>query len=139
MRTPTIIQGFAAAILLSACAITPTQRIERNRAAFDALPAEQQQKAREGTVGIGFDPAAVRIAYGEPDRIVERETAEGNSEVWVYYAAVSGLGSSAYCGPGVGYYGYNYYCRPVIAPTQYEERSRIVFKDGKVSALERIK
>ena len=135
MRTPSISALALAALLLAGCALTPAQRIERDPTSFAALPAEQQQRAKEGSVGVGFDPAAVRIAYGEPDRIVERESAEGVSQVWVYYAVVPGFAGSPYCGPGIGYYGYNYYCRPA-APTQYEERSRIVFKDGKVVSVE---
>ena len=57
-------------LLLAACAITPTSRIERDPTAFAALPPEQQQKVREGQIGIGFEPNAVRLAYGEPDRIL---------------------------------------------------------------------
>ena len=138
MRTLSIHVSFLAACLLAACAITPEQRIQRDPTGFAALPAEQQQRAKEGSVGVGFDTAAVRIAYGEPDRIVEKETAEGASQVWVYYAVVPGFAGSAYCGPGAGYYGYNYYCRP-FAQTQYEERTRIVFKDGKVTSVENIR
>lgn len=138
MRTPSILALALAALLLAGCAATPTQRIERDPAGFAALPAEQQQRVKEGSVGVGFDTAAVRLAYGEPDRIVERETTEGASQVWVYYSVVPGFAGSGYCGPGIGYYGYNYYCRPFV-PTQYEERTRIVFKDGKVTSVENIR
>jgi len=123
------------AALLAACATTPKSRIERDPASFAALTPEQQQQVQKGDVGIGFDEAAVRLAIGEPDRIVERESSEGRTQVWVYYAILPGF-SSPYCGAAFPYYGYSYYCRPVTT-TQYEERTRLSFKDGKVVSVER--
>ncbi len=124
------------ALLLVACAAGPVQRIERDPAAFAALSAEQQARVREGAIGVGYDPTAVRLAYGEPDRIVERETAEGRSEVWLYYAIVPALAGSGYCTPAFPYYGPSFYCRSA-APSQYEEHTRVVFKDGRVVSVER--
>ena len=71
------------AAALVACAATPTQRIERDPGAFAALPAEQQAQVRQGSIAVGFDAAAVRLALGPPDRVVERESGDGASEVWV--------------------------------------------------------
>ena len=128
-----------AALLLAACATTPASRIEKQPEAFAALPPEQQQKVREGHVGIGFDAAAVRLAIGGPDRIVARETAEGATEVWVYYVPVAlAYPYSPYCAPGFVFYGYSHYCAP-LAATQYEERTRVSFKDGKVVTIERMR
>ena len=133
-----IISALLSAMLLAGCAATQTQRIARSPEVFAALSPEQQQKVKDGQVAVGFDEAAVRLAVGEPDRIVERETAEGLTQVWVYFGIVPGFYNSAYCAPGVPYYGYASYCRPISAP-QYEERSRISFKDGKVVSVEREK
>lgn len=132
---PRILILATASAVLAACAATPQSRIERNPASFAALPPEQQARVQQGGVGVGFDEAAVRLAMGEPDRIVERETAEGASQVWVYYTMLPGL-SSPYCGPEFLYYGFYRYCGPV-APTQYEERARVSFKDGKVVSVDR--
>lgn len=122
--------------LLSACATTPQSRIEKNPAAFSALSPEQQQRVKDGGVGVGFDEAAVRLAFGEPDRVIERESADGMTQVWIYYTVVPGF-NNPYCGVGFPYYTAAYYCRPVISPTQYEERTRVNLKDGKVVSVER--
>ena len=121
---------------LSACATSPDARIERSPEAFAALSPEQQERVKQGSVGVGFDAAAVRLAIGEADRIVERETAEGQTQVWVYYAIVPGYYNNGYCGAGFPYFNNQYYCRPPV-PTQYEERTRVVFQDGKVISIER--
>lgn len=127
-------------LMLAACATTPQSRIEKNPTAFAALPPEQQQKVKEGTVSVGFDAAAVELALGKPDRVVERETAEGATQAWVYYTIIANSYSPGFCGSSFPYYGYAYYCRPVVvSPTQYEERTRVLFKDGKVVSVERAK
>lgn len=129
--------GFAlAALLLAGCATTPQSRIERDPASFSALTPEQQQKVRDGNVGVGFDEAAVRLALGPPDRVIERESADGNTQTWVYYAIVPNAYGPGYCAPGFPYYGPAYYCQAPVA-SQYEERTRVLFKDGKVVSVER--
>lgn len=125
-----------AALLLAGCATTPQSRIERDPVGFSALTPEQQQKVRDGHVGVGFDEAAVRLALGEPDRVIEREAADGNTQSWVYYAIVPNAYGSAYCAPGFPHYGPAYYCQAPVA-NQYEERTRVLFKDGKVVSVER--
>ena len=125
-------------LLLAGCATTPQSRIEKNPTAFAALSPEQQQKVQGGGVSVGFDAAAVELALGKPDRIVERETAEGATQAWVYYTVVADNYSPGFCGSAFPYYGYAYHCRPVVvSPTQYEERTRVIFKDGKVVSVER--
>lgn len=127
-------------LLLTGCATTPQSRIEKNPTAFAALSPEQQQKVQAGSVSVGFDTAAVELALGKPDRILERETAEGATLTWVYYTVRSDSYSPGFCGSSFPYYGYAYYCRPVfVTPTQYEEHTRVVFKDGKVVSVERAK
>ena len=128
--------GFAlAALLLAGCATTPQSRIERDPASFSALTAEQQQKVRDGNAGVGFDEAAVRLALGPPDRVIEREAADGITQTWVYYALVPNAYGSGYCAPGFPYYGPVYYCQAPVA-TQYQERTRVLFKEGKVVSVE---
>lgn len=136
---PHLSAAFAlAALLLGGCATTPQSRIEKNPSAFAALTPEQQERVKTGGVGVGFDEAAVRFALGEPDRVIERETAEGMTQSWVYYSLVSGFDNSGYCAPRFPYYGAAFYCEP-SRPNQYEERTRVVFKDGKVVSVDRAK
>lgn len=139
MRSSIARSIYCSALLLTACA-TPQSRIERDPAAFAALTTAQQERVKKGEVAVGFDEAAVRLALGEPDRIIERETSEGISQAWVYYAIAADSYNAGYCAPGFPYYSYRYYCPPIIVtPTQYQERMRLVFKDGKVSSVERAK
>lgn len=145
MRLSTIPVFVFVALLLAACSITPAQRIQRDPASFAALSPEQQERVKTGSVGVGFDAATVRLALGEPDRVIERETAEGLTQVWVYYAIVAGY-YSPYCHSAFPYYGRGYGygygnatdCR-LSGPLQYEERERVNFKDGKVVSVERAK
>ena len=136
MRFKTFCSFALAALLIAGCATTPQSRIERDPASFSALTPEQQQKVRDGNVGVGFDEAAVRLALGEPDRVIERESVDGSTQAWGYYAIAPNAYGSAYCAPGFPFYGPSYYCQAPIA-TQYEERTRVLFKDGKVVSVER--
>ncbi len=124
------------ATVLAGCAMTPASRIERNPEGFAALSPEQQQKVREGHVGIGFEPAAVRLAIGEPDRVIQRETVDGNTQIWVYYRLLHSPYGAGYCAPGFPYYQNRYHCQPVLS-TQYEESARVLFREGRVVSVER--
>ena len=132
--------------LLTACA-TPLSRIERNPQAFAQLPADQQERVKLGEVGVGFDETATRLAVGEPDRISQRETAEGRVRVWIYYTQYSNV-TPGFCN---GFYnGFashrGYYYQPnrfgfntcFYNETVLEEAMRVSFKDGKVTAVERM-
>ena len=72
------------ALALVACASTPATRIEKNPDAFAQLTPEQQEKVRAGQIAIGFDASATRLALGEPDRILQKTTAAGETEIWQY-------------------------------------------------------
>ncbi len=126
-------------LLLQACATTPQSRIEKNPTAFSALSSEQQERVKAGRVGVGFDAAAVRLAIGDPDRVFERETSDGLTQVWVYYTVLASYGGIGYCAQGYPYYSYSPYCQPMPQLAQYEEHTRVVFKDGKVVSVERAK
>lgn len=136
MHKPALLSPlFMALVLSGGCALTPQSRIDKNPAAFSALTPEQQERVKAGKIGVGFDESSVRLALGEPDRIIERETAEGLTQVWLYYTLVPGYVSNPYCTPGFPYYNHPFYCRPVTA-AQYEEHMRVLFQTGKVVAIE---
>jgi hypothetical protein len=84
MRYPAFLLVITAALLLAGCASTPESRIADHQAAFAQYPADVQQKIRAGQVDVGFTPEMVRLALGEPDRIISRQSAAGTSEVWSY-------------------------------------------------------
>ena len=138
---PRLILPVALLIFLAGCS-TPESRIQSQQAAFDSWPADVQQKVRAGHVDIGFTPAMVQVALGEPDRAYGRVTAQGESQVWVYadhgpkFSIGVGVGSSSgsYRGGsstavGVGMSTGNDAFRN-------DEKLRVVFMGGKVIGVE---
>lgn len=143
----------AATLLLGACA-TPQSRIERNPDTFQSLTSEQQELVKQGKIAIGFSEAAVKLALGQPQRVSQRTDEKGKSTVWRYVDYENGVigggfyGASYYPGfAGFGAYGrpvgfYNGFYGPGVT-TIYtgnggaeRERLRVVFVDGKVTAIE---
>lgn len=115
---------------------SPASRISHNRNEFNSYPAEVQAKIRAGDVAIGFTAPQVKMALGEPDRIYTRTTAKGSSEVWVYRGKRNPIsvgfgfgmftGGASAVGAGVSTESFD-----------PEDTMRVVFADGRVSALER--
>ena len=134
MKTKQLLCLVLLAALLPACASTDS-RIRQEQSAFDSYPPAVQAKIRAGQVGIGFTPAQVRLALGKPDRIYNRETTAGVAEVWAYresqsafsfgVGGFSGGGSGVGAGVGLG-----------TAPDSGEEKTRVTFTGGLVSAVE---
>jgi len=128
-----------AALGLAGCATTPESRVEKNAAAVATWPADVQAQVRAGKVAIGFTPEQVRVAVGEPDRVLARTDAAGAHDVWVYFdrgprfgfglGIGSGGGGSAY-GGGVSMSGGGRRARELL---------RVTFDGGKVSAFEQMK
>lgn len=73
-----------AGLVAAGCVSTPESRIEKNRAFFDALPADRQARIRRGQTDVGFTAEETRLALGEPTRIYERRDAAGEAEIWEY-------------------------------------------------------
>lgn len=71
-------------LLLAGCA-TVESRIGKHQTAFNSWPADVQQKVRAGKVDIGFTREMVTVALGAPDRLSSRTTAQGVSDVWIYF------------------------------------------------------
>ncbi len=127
----------AVLMLVTSCAMTPQARIEKNRAAFDAFSADVQQKIRAGRVDLGFTPLMVTLALGEPDRVLNRSSAAGQEEVWVYRRSSSGFGFGFGIGGGGGHMGYGGGVSMSTAPDYDEDAMRVVFRDGNVTAVEK--
>ena len=67
-------------VALTGCA-TPETRIQKNPEVFARLTPTQQDLIKQGQAGVGFDPEMVKLALGEPDRIVTRTDAQGTTEI----------------------------------------------------------
>ncbi|MGC4074318.1 MAG: hypothetical protein QM760_17760 [Nibricoccus sp.] len=115
---------------------SPDSRIKKNQATFNALPAETQAKIRAGKVEVGYTPAMVIMALGEPDRRYQRTSEKGQTEVWAYrdnkpaFSIGIGVGGSSghsAMGGGVGV---------STAGDSNEDKMRVIFEGGKVTATE---
>ena len=75
------------AALVTGC-LTQQQLIERRIGKkadfFASLPAESQQRLREGKLAAGDPRDAAWIVYGRPDRVFQKATATATNEVWSY-------------------------------------------------------
>lgn len=144
--------GRSALVVISAlvvgaagCATTVHDRIRRHEQLFASFPAEVQAKIREGRVEPGFTPDMVRLAFGQPDRVITRVSSQGETVVWVYTDAVPETWSE----PVPVYWPYRthagmYRWYPDILwsyRTTWREReaTRIEFREGKVTTIETVR
>jgi hypothetical protein len=128
---------FALAALAVAGCSTVDSRIAQNQPQFDSWPPAVRQKVRAKQVDIGFTELQASVALGEPDRKYTRITAQGTADVWAYrdhgqvfsfgLGVGSASGSSAY-GAGLGV---------TTAGDRYDDKLRLIFTNGTVSAIER--
>ena len=143
----TLVAVALAVLSLAGCS-TVNSRIKEKSATFQSLDAEAQEKLRQSIIEIGNSFDMVYIALGQPDEKVERTTAAGKEEVWVYRTY-----TQEWAGQGHAYYGrrmlyeprsgrYYMYWVPVYADyynEHAEDRLRVTFKDGKVTVIEQVK
>ncbi|MFA6289799.1 MAG: hypothetical protein WC661_20650 [Opitutaceae bacterium] len=123
---------------IAGCAST-SSRISKNQAAFDAYPTEVQAKIRAGEVAVGFMPEQVVMALGKPDRVLQRTTATGVSDVWVYLAGGFRLGLGVGMGVGGGSSGVGGGVGAGTGSAGADEKLRVVFSGGRVTAVEQAK
>ena len=99
-----VVSALLLAVGLAGCA-TPEARIKKSPEIFARLSVAQQDMIKKGEVGVGFDQEMVKLALGEPDRILSRTDAKGTTEVWSYMTYDGGDGIALYR----GYY-HRYFC-----------------------------
>jgi hypothetical protein len=136
-----------AGVFLAGCS-TVESRIKENPAAFASLDPQTQAEIRKGGVRVGFTTEMVYIALGRPDERSERVTAEGREEVWIYTTTYEEYAGTAHVGyrrvyvrdPKTG--AAAVFLEPVygdVYQDRTEERIRIIFRDGHVTAIEQTK
>ena len=127
---------------------TIDSRIREKSAVFAALDAPTQDKIRLGRIEVGFSTDLVYMSHGAPDERLTTTSTTGTNETWIYNSyRQEYLGSAL-----VGYRRYVVidpktrqpivYFEPVydsIYRDRVEERIRIIFKGGKVEAIEQVK
>jgi hypothetical protein len=136
--------GTAAALLvavaLAGCA-TPEARIQRNPDLFATLATSDQQTIKDGKAALGFTPEMVKLALGDPDRVLTRTDASGVSEVWRYTTYESDAGVYLYRGyyHRYRYYGYGdpFFPYYMSFPSRRDrDYLKITFTGGRVSSIE---
>jgi len=139
MKTKWLWAGiWAGALLLAGCS-TPQTRIQKNPEIFARLTSTQQEMIRHGQVALGFDQEMVKLALGDPDRILQRTDENGSSEIWSYVTYEGYGGTMLYRGWYHRYYRWGDPLFPYYMdyPARQErEHFRVVFKDGKVTSIE---
>jgi len=127
---------------------TIDSRIREKSSVFAALDAPTQDKIRLGRIEVGFSTDLVYMSHGAPDERLTTTSTTGTNETWIYNSyRQEYLGSAL-----VGYRRYVVidpktrqpivYFEPVydsIYRDRVEERIRIIFKGGKVEAIEQVK
>jgi len=77
------------ALLLASCATSTieSRRKERSTAYADLSP-EQKELVDRGQIKVGMGQEAVYIAWGPPSEMVESETPQGHTTLWIYHGQV---------------------------------------------------
>jgi outer membrane protein assembly factor BamE (lipoprotein component of BamABCDE complex) len=133
------------AVLLAGCD-TPDSRIKNSPQVYARLNPDQQALVKNGQIAVGFDMDTVKLALGDPTRVVMRTDATGQHEVWHYVTYADYQGVVIYGGywhryrgwGGPYFYGgvpyYNGY------PAVVHDRIRIEFDDSnRVKSIEQEK
>ena len=125
------------AMLVVAGCSTIDSRIARQQAQFNVWPADVQKKIRAGQADLGFTPAQVQMALGDPDRKYTRTDTYGTTEVWAYRDRRSEFSFGLGFGSGGGSSAYGAGVDMTTGGDRYDDKLRVIFTDGKVAALER--
>ncbi len=125
-------------LVLAGCA-GPERRIARDPELFASLTPTEQALIRDGTIAVGFTPAMVRMAIGEPNQRWRRTDASGQAEVWSYTSRAGYDGAPLDHGrPHRIDEDRPYFADQVrAAGSRPRELLRVTFRDGRVVEIER--
>lgn len=135
MHGRTLLMAFSV-VLLSGCA-TPATRIREHPGIYAKATLAQQSLISQGRIALGFSPALVKLALGNPQRITERTDEKGTEIIWHYldYRSVAPYSNYPY---------FPYCCGAVVAPwppvvvvpNPQRDRLRVIFRHRRVVAIE---
>lgn len=121
---------------LAGCASSPQARIERNWGLYESYPIEVRERINAGQVDVGFTPEMVRMALGEPARVVERRTENETTEVWIYTRNRPRFGIGLGIGSWGGRSGVSTSVGVSTGDWAPDEEKRVEFRDGTVVAVD---
>jgi len=128
--------SLASAALIAGCASSPQARIDADRARYESYSLEARERINAGRIDLGFTPDMVRMALGEPSRVVERRAENETTEVWVYTRNRPRFG----IGLGIGSWGGRTSVGTSVGMSTGgwgpDEVLRVEFRDGVVTAVD---
>jgi hypothetical protein len=120
------------AALFAGCS-TPNSRIADSPQVFARLNPDQQALVKAGQIAVGFDMDTVKLALGDPDRILIETNANGQHQIWRYVTYEDYNGAVIYGGYWHRYRGWGgpYFWGGVPYydgyPARVHERLRVIF------------
>ncbi len=136
-----------AALLLTGCQ-SVENRIKEKQAVFDRLDPLAQSRIKQGLIEIGYTTDMVYMALGKANEVKETTTASGKETTWVYltywqeYQGTRIVGHRRIVYFDAKANAYRVYYEPVqqsIYTEHVQDKTRVYFKDGKVTAIEQSK
>jgi outer membrane protein assembly factor BamE (lipoprotein component of BamABCDE complex) len=141
-RTLLLASAVAVAALVAGCS-TPSSRIANSPEVFARLNPDQQALVKAGQIAVGFDMDAVKLALGDPDRVLVETNANGQHQVWRYVTYEDYQGAVIYGGYWHRYRGWGgpYFWGGVPYydgyPARVHERLRVIFDTaGRVAVIQ---
>jgi hypothetical protein len=147
MKTISCVLFAATLAVLCGCS-TVKSRIQEKQHVFNNLDPQTQSKIQQGIIDIGYSTDMVYMAMGKPDQVRESTTAQGQETRWIYNtywqqyegSRMVGYRRHVYFDPVAR--AYRVYFEPVrqeIYSEHQEERTRVIFQNGRVTAIEQYK
>lgn len=130
-----------AALGLVGCASTPASRIKDSPQIYGQATPQQQALISQGRIALGFPPAYVRLALGDPDRVTQHIDSKGTRTVWHYYDA---QGDTELAGYAYSPFFFDPFFGPAFTPIYVErppesrDRLRVIFENDKVTSVEQV-
>jgi outer membrane protein assembly factor BamE (lipoprotein component of BamABCDE complex) len=147
-RTSLALLSLLVLLAFTGCQTVDT-RIKEKPTVFASLDKTTQDMIKQGIIGIGYTEDMVYLALGSPDQIRESVTTTSRTVIWIYnsytsyYDGIYGMGYGyGYGYPYPFYRPYAYYYGPPYGGgyhTEKEERIRVTFDSGKVTAIDQVK
>ena len=84
MKSFSFLTIFPILFVVASCASSPQERIARDSAAYQKLTLDEQVKVSHGKLAQGMSPEAVRLAWGDPDKVVQSGQGGKVVDKWLY-------------------------------------------------------